>query len=113
MGVCCFSQVDTTIYGIVLPPRGRHIAGGVATFAAGSCRRGSSKSQREGRPFEVTDFGPGCIHHATSTCVTRTLLGAPGIATRSKDATRSKGHFYTRSKDATRFSHGHHIAITC
>ena len=23
-----------------------------------------------------------------------TLLGAPGIATRSKDATRSKGHFY-------------------
>ena len=26
--------------------------------------------------------------------VTRTLLGAPGLTTRSKDATRSKGHRY-------------------
>ena len=35
------------------------------------------------------------------------LLGAPGLTTRSKDATRSKGHrkgIATRSKDATRGS---------
>ena len=46
--------------------------------------------------------------------VTRTLLGAPGIATRSKDATRNKciatsnkgltSGIATRSKDATRGS---------
>ena len=36
----------------------------------------------------------------------RTLLGAPGIATRSKDATRCSWHLYERSKDAIR-SKGH------
>ena len=31
----------------------------------------------------------------------RTLLGAPGIATRSKDATGGSCHHYYSSKDAT------------
>ena len=32
------------------------------------------------------------------------LLAAPGLTTRSKDATSNKGHRYERSKDATNFN---------
>ena len=32
----------------------------------------------------------------------RLLIGAPGLTTRNKDATRGKGHRYEQSKDALR-----------
>ena len=40
--------------------------------------------------------------HVWGACALLTLLGAPGLTTRSKDATRGSWHSYYEEKDATR-----------
>ena len=54
---------------------------------------------------KLLSFGPKLLSIpkgiATNGAIGRYYIGAPGLTTRNKDATRSQGHRYERSKDAT------------